>query len=110
MTIASDGLPAAITRLIAMFEHAAKLLGEQALIGLALIEGHNAGLPWLTPQEAAVRAGVSDDTARRHLKALLAIDRVTCCDLGSSRRAYRIDIKTADSILNRMHLLAFDRG
>lgn len=96
----------ASTQFIAVVQSISKKLGVIPQIGLTLVEGHYSQYPWVTPQQAAVRAGVSDDTARRHLKALVAVGRATCRDIGSDRRQYRIDPKVAESVIVQLSLLA----
>lgn len=99
------GLSNTSTRVIAVVQSISKKLGDIPQIGLTLVEGHYSQYPWVTPQQAAVRAGVSDDTARRHLKALVAVGRATCRDIGSARRQYRIDPKVAESVMAQLSLL-----
>ncbi len=80
-----------------------KLLGSPAAVGMALVEAHCAGSPWLSPQEAAARARVSDDTARRRLVELVQVGRAV------SRQAepnvgslYRIAPEIAESIMAKL--------
>lgn len=82
--------------------HATKLLGSPAAVGMALVEALHAGAPWLSPQEAAARAKVSDDTARRRLDELASIDRAEIYDIGSGRKLYRIAPEVAESIMSRL--------
>jgi hypothetical protein len=87
--------------------HAIKLLGSPASVGMALVQAHYGDAPWITAQEAAASAQVSDDTARRKLVALVRIGRAQVRDhsqdeeAGQARR-YRIAPSVAESVMSRL--------
>ena len=90
------------TSFIDAWHHAVKLLGTPVFVGMALVEGHFAGNPWLTPQQAAVRADVSVDTARRRLGELVHCGRARAARWEGPGRLYRIEPHVAESVMARL--------
>jgi hypothetical protein len=75
-----------------------KMFGNPGFVGMALCEAHYAGQPWVTSVQVAERVKCSDDTARRRLNELVAINRVECrteCRV----RFYRVNPRVADSVM-----------
>jgi hypothetical protein len=92
------------TQILDTIIHADKIFGNAAL-GLAFIEATQSETYYLTPQAAAARTGLSDDTTRRLMSGLLGADRVTCVELVSARRTYRLVPQVFDRLLTRLPLL-----
>jgi hypothetical protein len=83
-------------------DYAVKLLGDPAAVGLALIEAYYSGNPWLSPQQAAARAKVSDDTARRRLNELVQAGRAVSSSWEGPGKVYCIKPEIAEKIAARL--------
>lgn len=90
------------TSFIDAWHHAVKLLGSPVFVGMALVEGHFDGNPWLTAQQAAVRADVSADTARRRFTELVHIGRARATKWEGPGKLYRIEPHVAESVMARL--------
>lgn len=106
MTTAGRNLERAaiIGRVIANGHYLTKMLGNPPAVGLSLMEAYYSGDPWLTAQEAADRALVSEDTARRRLNDLTKVARAVTQGVGK-RLCYRINPRTAETVMRRVEAI-----
>jgi DNA-binding IclR family transcriptional regulator len=77
-----------------------RMLGGRGLAGMALIEAHFAGDPWLTAQQIAERTGLSDDTVRRRMADLVRAGRAIEKE-EAGRKVYAIKDSVARQVIER---------
>jgi hypothetical protein len=88
-------------RMLANGIYIQRMFGGRGLVGLALMEAHLAGDPWLTVQQITEKAKVSDDTVRRRLADLVTAGRVRS-KIEDGRKLYAVTPATARQVVNRL--------